>query len=255
MRGNRYIGYPRIRVLGTTTRYNVRNVRFNYNHEGCKRLNTTTVDWFNVKDPHPMALTNLQRVVDYMIAEGAIHRLHTLSLYNIAKAMDKHQKQITQLIRDRPGFVLVEQNGKSGGYYYDFNNFGGTYPSNYRDLRRTRVLAIEDLTESVHKDTVEAVKVTKQVMEENIARLAKPAVDYPTVELATYHEEGPSKTIAITYVEVAEPEKRFFKLIDDLATAPPEVDRTKLLNLMLNSAMTILAKEHRKSKEEANGIQ
>lgn len=113
------------------------------------------LDWFNVKDPHPAALPNLQKIVDFMIAEKAIHNAHTVSIYAIAKHLDKQHKQAAQLLRGRPGFVEVHRDGKFQGYYYDYLNFGDYYPSSYRDLKRIRVLLSEDIKETMRENVQE----------------------------------------------------------------------------------------------------
>lgn len=113
------------------------------------------IDWFEVKDPHPAALPNLQNIVDYMVAEKAVHNTHPLSIYAIAKRMGKQHKQIAQLLRGRPGFVEVHRDGKFQGYYYDYVTFTDKYPSNYRDLKRTRVLLSEDIKETLHDNVQE----------------------------------------------------------------------------------------------------
>lgn len=113
------------------------------------------IDWFGVKDPHPAALPNLQNIVDYMVAEKAVHNTHPLSIYAIAKRMGKQHKQIAQLLRGRPGFVEVHRDGKFQGYYYDYVTFTDKYPSNYRDLKRTRVLLSEDIKETLHDNVQE----------------------------------------------------------------------------------------------------
>jgi hypothetical protein len=128
------------------------------------------LDWFEVKDPHPASLVNIQRVVDHMVTVGATNKFAPISLYAIAKAIGRQQKQITQLIRDRPGFIRVESNGKSRGYYYDSKNFGMKYPAVYGVLRtRNDLLAVEDVEQAVRTE----VKETVQEFNDRMPELAK----------------------------------------------------------------------------------
>lgn len=149
------------------------------------------IDWYNIKDPHPMALPNLQKIVDYMISEKAITNVQTVSIYGVAKYLGKQHKQATQLLRGRPGFVEVHRDGKFRGYYYDYANFGSHYPANYRDLKRTKVLLSEDLKDS----NLEAVATIKQTME----NAAKGARNMPTFVMLP-DLEGKRETLAVDFV-------------------------------------------------------
>lgn len=144
------------------------------------------MSWYDIKDPHPAAMPNIQQAVDYMLAQGATHHLNTVSIYALAKHLNKQHKQVTMLIRNRPGFVLVENNGKSRGYYYDHRHFGSTYPSQYRELRGKRIISVEVIEETIATENIKAVATIKQTME----TAAKDAVrNKPDFEMPLFADQ------------------------------------------------------------------
>jgi hypothetical protein len=200
------------------------------------------IDWFEVKDPHPAALPNLQNIVDYMVAEKAVHNTHPLSIYAIAKRMGKQHKQIAQLLRGRPGFVEVHRDGKFQGYYYDYVTFTDKYPSNYRDLKRTRVLLSEDIKETLHDNVQEfndrMPELAKKFRQEisNVPDLPEFAIPGGGKRARMIVEfsvaEDPQQQILIAFDRLADPrfpenrEKNGIKLLSGLLSSrlPKEND-------------------------------
>lgn len=161
------------------------------------------IEWFDIKDPHPAALVNIQRAIDHMVSVGATNKFAPISIYAITKALSKQQKQVTQLIRDRPGFVQVLHNGKSRGYYYDAKNFGMKYPAIYGVLRtRTDLLAVEDVETSYKQDRGETVQEFNERMPE-MAKQFRQETLKPDFELPLFDgQEAKTRTINFSYLPV-----------------------------------------------------
>lgn len=128
---------------------------------------TEYVDWHTQPDPRSDALANIRNAAEYMINRGATFPDAAVSVYAIAKALNRNNTQISNLLRQRPGFVRVENaRGELGGYYYDIQNFGASYPDTYKDVRGKRIKRIDSLSQS----NVEAARVVSA----QLANGAKP---------------------------------------------------------------------------------
>lgn len=143
-----------------------------------------------------MALPNLQRIVDFMLAEKATHHLSTVSIYGVAKHLGKQHKQATQLLRDRPGFVEVHRDGKFQGYYYDYEHFGSHYPANYRDLKRTKILLSEDLKDA----NAEAAKTIQAKFDKAVKDAGRPSEPDITL-LSNIESRRQDLTVNFPYVD------------------------------------------------------
>lgn len=140
---------------------------------------TEYVDWHTQPDPRPDALANIRKAAEYMISRGATFSDAAVSVYAVAKALNRNNTQISNLLRQRPGFVRVENaRGELGGYYYDIQNFGMTYPDTYKDIRGKRIKRIDSLSQS----NVAAARE----MSERIAEGVKPST--PDLTLPAFSE-------------------------------------------------------------------
>lgn len=161
---------------------------------------TQKVNWYDVKDPHPAALPNLQALVDYMFEHRHTNALTPVTAYRLSKDLNKHPKQLYGLIENRPGFVKVYKDGKPQGYYYDFELFGSIYPARYTEHRGKSALLIKDMTDytveankQIDKKFAQAVEEVKAAKREYIPDLpeiivpgngkrVKAIVEFPVVE-------------------------------------------------------------------------
>lgn len=141
------------------------------------------VDWYEVKDPHPAALTNLNRLVSYMVAKGHIHNAGPVTPYRLAKDLGKHPKQIASLIKDRPGFIQLIRDGNSLGYYWDKATFGDFYPQTYSGHRGRKLLAVE----SANANEIANVKALNDNLPA-MARQLRAEVNKPDLELPAFGE-------------------------------------------------------------------
>lgn len=137
------------------------------------------VDWYNVKDPHPAAIPNLNSLVSYMIAKGHIENQSPVTPYRLAKDLDKHPKQIASLIKGRPGFVKVERDGNSLGYYWDKATFGGYYPQTFAGHRGRKLLSVESVRAVEASQVKEFNDRLPEMAKQLRAEVAKPDLALP----------------------------------------------------------------------------
>lgn len=156
------------------------------------------IDWYSAKDPHPAAIPNLNTLVGYMVANGHTHNQNVVTPYRLAKDLDKHPKQIGSLITNRPGFVRVIRNGKSLGYYWKQDTFGGFYPQTLVGHRGRKLLSVEDLktteVETVQQFNERMPEMAKQFREETL----KPDFELPLFD----GQEARVRTIKFSYLPV-----------------------------------------------------
>jgi hypothetical protein len=200
------------------------------------------LDWFEVKDPHPASLVNIQRVVDHMVTVGATNKFAPISLYAIAKAIGRQQKQITQLIRDRPGFIRVESNGKSRGYYYDSKNFGMKYPAVYGVLRtRNDLLAVEDVEQAVRTEVKETVQEFNDRMPELAKKFRQEISNVPDLPEFAIPGGGKRARMIVEFSVAEDPQQlimlAFDRLADPRFPENREKNGIKLLSGLLSSRL------------------
>lgn len=100
---------------------------------------TTNVLWQTVKDPHPAAMKNLRAIADFMVRNNHVSPETAITPYALAAALKKDYGNLSTLIRNRPGFVRVENVGAPTRVYYLASVFGTTYPEQYGALRNQEV--------------------------------------------------------------------------------------------------------------------
>lgn len=217
------------------------------------------VDWLYIRDPHPSSLPNLQTLADFMMNEGATHSAHTVSIYALAKYLDRQHKQVANLIRDRPGFVLVEQNGIARGYYYDLDNFGMKYPAKYSEFKRRKIPAVVDVQELIGEHSDRAIAAIKEGAQELAAQqreLAKqePEIvvrevtvepDYPVIKMHGGNNPDKVVKVIVEFVPEENPEAKLQQALHEIREGkaegiPPEMHARMFINQAIRANLTNL---------------
>ena len=103
---------------------------------------TKYISWFETTDPHPAALKNLNAIVAAMLENSATNAETSITVYQIAKSIGRDIKQMRNLLRNRPGFVLVHDPGSPyTKYYWDRATFNSRYPEKFTDYRGRQIVS------------------------------------------------------------------------------------------------------------------
>lgn len=198
------------------------------------------IDWWEIRDPHPAALPNLRQVVDYMINMGATNNMNTLSVYALAKMLNRQHKQVAMLIKDRPGFVQVIRDGKSLGYYWDRATFGSTYPERFNTFRGKPVKAVEDLASS----HIEVIRNFNRDIPE-MAKKLRAEADKPDLDLPKFDkQETKNYLVSFSLLPVEIARDMLQTAIKSMASgAPNDSDATDVMTALLSLSA------HRKAKD------
>jgi hypothetical protein len=118
---------------------------------------STPIFWPSIRDPHPSAMKNLRAIAEFLVKGNHTSPETAVTTYYIAETLKKDYGNLSALIRNRPGFVRVENAGGPIKVYYLASIFGSTYPEQYGALRNlpdvphTMWHSTRETAEAMHK--------------------------------------------------------------------------------------------------------
>jgi hypothetical protein len=136
---------------------------------------STPIFWPSIRDPHPSAMKNLRAIAEFLVKGNHTSPETAVTTYYIAETLKKDYGNLSALIRNRPGFVRVENAGGPIKVYYLASIFGSTYPEQYGALRNlpdvphTMWHSTRETAEAMH--AVQSVQPTNKAVQEIISQV------------------------------------------------------------------------------------